>query len=197
MANKQKRKLSPAEKAVNVILVVVVVLVLGLSVWAVGPKVWNGVKSMLPQPPAPDTSVVSGMAESLEMTVDEFKAEYGLKDDVTGETLMSDVVGTLTLKNYAKLNEYEDYASFVEELGIADKVTEETLWSEAEPIIPFGNYIGGEEAFNQIKTAYSLDDSITMDTAWGEVKPVLEQKQAEMAAAQTEAAPEAETQTAE
>ena len=190
--NKKKRKLSPLEKTINVILVLVVVLVLALAGYATGPKVWSGLKAMLPQPPAPDTSIVSGMAESLEMTVDDFKAEYGLSEDVTGETQMMDVIGDMTLKNYAKLSEKE-YAEFVEEMGIGDKVTEDTTWGVAELLVPAGNYLGGEETFNQFKEYYQLDDSITTETPWGELKPILEAKQEEMAA-QAEASQETEAE---
>ncbi len=176
--NKNKRKLSPAEKGLNAILVLVIVLVLALAGYATGPKVWSGLKAALPQGPQPDTSIVSGMAESLDMTVDEFKAEYELPDDVTGDFAMSEVISQMTLKNYAKLNEKE-YSQMVDEFGIADKVTEDTLWEDAEVIIPVGKYLG-EETFNQIKEYYKLDDSITQETLWGDVMPVLEQKQAEI-----------------
>lgn len=189
MANKKsgRKHLSPAEKALNIILTLVVVAVLALSVVAVGPKIAGNVKNMLPQDPGPDTSIVSGMAESLDMTVDEFKTEFALGEEVTGDTQMSELVPDMSLKNYAKLSEKE-YSEFVEELGIADQVTEETKWSEAEPKIPFANYVGGEEAFNQIKESYGLDDSITAETPWGEVQPVLEAKQQELMAAQENAA---------
>lgn len=190
--NNQKRKLSPVEKTINVVLVLIVVLVLALAGFATGPKVWSGLKGMLPQPPQPDTSVVSGMAESHNMTVEEFKAEYNLAEDVTGETEVTDIVSDMTLKNYAKLSKKE-YAEFVEEMGIKDKVTEETTWGVAESLIPSGNYLGGEEIFNQFKEYYQLDDSITMQTPWGELKAILEAKQEEMSA-QAQTQNEAEAQ---
>ncbi len=190
MADKRKntkRRLTPMEKGVNAILVIVVIAVFALAVYAVAPKVSENLKNVLPQEAGPNTSIVSGMAESLDLTVDEFKAEYGLADDVTGDTLMADIADGLTLANYAKLNGQE-YAALVEEMGLTDKVTETTTWGEAEPQIPFGNYVGGEETFNQIKETYALDDSITMDTPWGEVEPVLEQRQQELIEAQQNAA---------
>ena len=102
---------------------------------------------------------------------------------------MAEVVSDMTLKNYAKMSQKE-YTEFVEEMGIADQVTEDTTWGVAELLIPVGNYLGGEETFNQFKEYYQFDESITMETPWGEVMPILEQKQAEMAAAA-----EANTQT--
>ena len=191
MAKKQKEKkrTSPAEKVINAVLVIIVVAVLVLAGFAVGPKVSEKIKAMLPQP---DTSVVSGMAESLGLSVDEFKAEYGLPENATGETAMADVVTELTLANYAKVSG-TDYETLVADMGIAEKVTEDMTFGEAEALIPFGIYVGGEESFNQLKEAYALDDSITMDTPWGEVRPVIEQMEAQMQEAQQLAA-EAEAQ---
>lgn len=178
--NQQKKKSSPAEKLINAGLVIIVVAILVLAGFAVGPKMYDGIMAMLPQP---DTSVVSGMADSLGLSVDEFKAEYGLPDNATADTLMSDVVAELTLSNYAKLSG-TDYETLVSDMGVSEKVTEDMTFGEAEELIPFGIYVGGEENYNQIKQNYALDDSITMDTPWGEVRPIIEQMEAQMQEAQ-------------
>lgn len=178
---KNKRKLSPMEKGINAVLVLVLVLVLVVAGFATGPKIWSGLKGMLPQPPAPDTSMVSGFAESLNMTVDEFKKEYELADTITGETTMMEAASSMTLKSYAKLNNME-YSQMVEEMGISDQVTEDTTWGVAELLIPIGNYTSSEEEFNQLKEFYQLDDSITKETPWGEVLPIIQEKEKEMSA---------------
>lgn len=191
---KQKRRKSPAEKAVNVILAVVVLAVLALAVYAVAPQVKTGVKNIVQEKqaeeamnnPGPDTSVISGLCESLGMSLDELKAEFGLADEVTGETATSEVftsdfVKALPLAKYAKLVGME-YEALLEEMGLTGKVTEQTPFSEAEVLVPLGKMAGGEEAFAQLKEYYGFDDTVTVDTLYGDVKAKMEEVDAQKAA---------------
>ncbi len=188
---KEKKTLTPADKAINAVIAVVIVAVLALAVWAVAPKVKEGWKNVNPI----DTTKISGMAKNIGMTVDEFKAEFGLPEDITGKSATADVftqefVNTLPLSKYAKLIQ-TDFTALVEQMGIAGKVTEDTTYGEAELLIPLSVMAGGEEGFAQMKEYYGFEEGVTADTTYGEVKDFMAtvdaQKAAEVAQAETPA----------
>lgn len=205
---KQKRRKSPAEKATNVILTLVVLAVLAIAVYAVAPQVKTGFEGIIAEKkaeeamnnPGPDTSVLSGLCESLNMSFDEFKAEFGIAAEVTPETATSEVltedfINALPMSKYAKLTG-SDYATVVDQMGLTDKVTEETPFGEAQLLAPLGKMAGGDEGFAQLKEYYGFDDTVTADTPYGDVKAKMAEIDAQKAA-EAQAAAEAEAAAAE
>ena len=189
---KYKPRRSGLDTAITTILVIVILVVLGLSVYSIG----NKIKSNLPET-AEETApaTVQTTAEEKGLTVDEFIAEYGLTD-VTAETSMTEVYEKMTCGNYAKLNN-QTFEDLVAQNELPESVTADTLWGEAVNLIPIGVAIGGDEAFAEMKATYGLDDSITADTPYGEAWPVIEQKMMEQYEAQQAAASEAPAEAVE
>ncbi|MBP3361034.1 MAG: hypothetical protein J6N52_09295 [Clostridia bacterium] len=191
---KFKPRRSSADVFLNTVLVLVILVVLGLSVYAVGGKIQtklaekNQAGEQTEQTQA-DTYTVQNAADEKGMTFEDFTAEYGLTD-VTPEDLMSSVTGNMTCGNYAKYTDttFEDLVSVNQ---LPESVTEDTKWSEAQDLIPVGVAMGGEEQFNQMKEQLGLDDSITKDTPSGEAMPIIQEKYAEFMQAQQAAASEA------
>lgn len=180
---KQKRRLSPAEKATNVVLAIVVIAVLALAAWAVTPKVKEGYKriqeekaqeqQMQEELNAPMT--VSKAAESMGVSVDDFKAEFGLGDDVTAESevdaiFTDEFVDTLPLGKFAKM-----MLGMVKEDGTA---------------------LSDEEAFATLDEYYQFEDSVTAETKYSDAKDYMKEYDDKMQAAQEEAQA-AEAQAAE
>lgn len=182
---KQKRRLSPVEKATNVVLTLVVLGILALAVYAVTPKLKAGYQRMQEEkaqeqqmqeamnaPQEPITVAVA--AEQMQVSVDEFKAEFGLGDDVTAESdvdaiFTEEFVNGLSLGKFAKMN-----------IGI---VKED------------GTKYTDEEAFAMFDEFYQFEDSVTPETTYGEVKDYMAQKDAEMQEAMQQAPADGEAQT--
>lgn len=190
---KFKPRRSSADVFLNTVLVLVILVVLGLSVYAVGGKIQtklaekNQAGEQTEQAQG-DTYTVQNAADEKGMTFEDFTAEYGLTD-VSPEDLMSSVTGNMTCGNYAKYTDttFEDLVSVNQ---LPESVTEDTKWSEAQDLIPVGVTLGGEEQFNQMKEQLGLDDSITKDTPSGEAMPVIQEKYVAYMQAQQEAASE-------
>lgn len=190
---KQKRRLSPVEKATNVVLTLVVLGILALAVYAVTPKLKAGYQRMQEEKAqeqqmqeamnAPDPTTIAGIAEYSGMSVDEFKAEFGLGEDVTGESLTEEIlfndefIDSLSLAKFSKLN------TIIQSVYQGMELTEG---------------IGtDEEAFAKLDEFYQFEDSVTAETTYAEVKDYMAQKDAEMQApadgeAQTEGEAQAE-----
>lgn len=199
---KYKPRKNGTESAVTAILTIVIVVVLGLSVYSIAGKVKDK-KSSAANGDAQQTEnqplTVEKAAEEKGLSVDEFIAQYGL-DGVKAEDSMSDAMEKMTTGNYAKYSD-KDFADFAEENKLPDSVTEDTPWTEARKLIPIGITMGGNDQFEQIKTLIGLDDSITADTPSGEAEPVIQQKyteylQAQQAAQSSESASEGASEQA-
>lgn len=174
---KQKRRLGPAEKALNALLVLVVIAVLALAVWAVAPKMKSGYKNRQAEQ-AQEQSQTTGksttladIAESYEVSADEFKAEFGLGEEVTEDTDLTEVftedyIKALPLGKYCKLM----FAGLVNEDGT--KITD-------------------DEAFEQLNEVYEFEETVTAQTVFSEVEEYMNKKSEELQAVQ-EAAAEAE-----
>lgn len=199
---KYRSRKSGTESVVTAVLTIIIVVVLGLSVYSIADKVKDKKASNTDSGAAQTESqplTVEKAAEKKGMTADEFIAEYGL-DGAKGEDLMSDAMEKMTTGNYAKYSD-KDFADFAEENKLPDSVTEDTPWGEAKKLIPIGVAMGGDDQFEQMKTLIGLDDSITADTPSGEAEPIIQQKyneylQAQQAAQSSESASEGASEAA-
>ena len=194
------RRSGSADKFFNLILTVVMVAVIGLSVYAI----YNTMSERIIENQIANgerETDLAHMAEDAALTVDEFLEQYGLADAaLSKKSTQTEVLDKMTLTKYA------EYAkTTVDELlaqaFLEDKANGDTLYADFKKMFTVKSMVGGdEEQFKQLKEMYGLDDTITMDTLWSEVEPILEEKAKEMqnAAAQATAAPEGEaTQTPE
>ena len=68
------------------------------------------------------------------MTVDDFKAEYGIAADVAADTLFEEAMKEMTMANYAKFagTTFEEMTAGLELNG---EVTADTLYKDAEPVL--------------------------------------------------------------
>lgn len=186
------------DMALNAVITVIIVAVLGLGVWAVVPKVRENLANNANNTAGTETVTVAQLAETAGKSVDEYLAEYGLAGtDITGETDYQTALSAMTLENFAKANgtTADDIKS---EYKLPESVTNETPWSEAMLEMPAGMAMGGDEQFAQAKEAYGLGEEFTADSRWGDVQnAIIESMVAQQAASATtapeEAAPEAET----
>ncbi len=186
------RRRGSSDFALNTIMVVVIVAVLGLGVWAVSGKVASNLAN---KTDSTDTSTqqqtVQTAADAEGKTVAEFLSEYGLDAQLPAETAMQDVYPTMTVENVAKMNQLST-EEFLEQYGLNGKVDGAANWGEAQNSIPVGKYFGSEETWQTVKSTYGLSDDISSDTPFSEVEPLLEAAAAQQAeaAAQASAAPQ-------
>lgn len=164
------------DAALNAVIAVVIVVVLGLGVWAVVPKIRENMANRSAESQQSSTVTVAQLAEAAGQSVDEYLAEYGLDGtDITGDTDYQSAMYAMTLENFAKAN-----GTTVEELKseykLPESVTNETPWSEAMLEMPAGIAMGGDDRFAQAKEAYGLGDEFTAESRWGDVQDALMEK---------------------
>ena len=128
-----------------------------------------------------DGSTVSEIAEKSGMELADFLAEYGLPEDMPGNTSLNAAQNLAPIGILA--GGEEGFAEIKEKLELDDSVTMDTPWGEALKNVKLKNYVG-EENFENFKEEYGLGDEVTLDTTWDEVRRQVEQKQKEMYDAQ-------------
>lgn len=155
----------------------------GLGGYAVADKVIENRKTASQQQTDGQQQIdtVKTIAESKDMSVKDFLAEYGLPSDMAEDTAMTEAYSRMTVENLAKFNG-STVEQFRSDNFVPESITNDTTWGDTIPQLPFKAVVG-EEQVEQFKQIYGLDESITADTPWGEVEPVLEQKQQELNAA--------------
>ncbi len=116
-----KAKKSSADIVINIVITVVIIAVLALAVVAVGNKF------------KPEIYTVESAATEKGMTVEEFTGEYGL-ENVQADDKMEDVVGGMTLENYAKFlgMSFEDFKT---QSQLPEVVTNETTFDELQAMM--------------------------------------------------------------
>ena len=164
----------------NVILAVVMIAVIGLSVYAVYTTMSEKIIN---------EKIASGeiektldrMAEDAAMSVDEFMTKYGLENaGLTKDSVESNVVKKMKLSGYAEYKQ-TTVDAILAETFLEGKATGDTLYEDFLKMFTVRSALGGdEEQFKQMKEMYELDDSITMDSLWSDVEPIISEKAAKM-----------------
>ena len=126
------------------------------------------------------------VAADADMTVDEFKEEYQLPEDMTGDTYESAAFYNIPTGKIAEMYGME-FSDIIELLALPDTVTETTPWGEAEGEAPLKNYVG-EESVDAFKEEYELGDDVTGDTKWKDIRNIVDQKALDQRLAQEEEA---------
>lgn len=178
---RQKRKNAPQKEEkkqkspwlLNTLTAVIVVAFLCLAGYALK----DNIKAVLPERPEKEKTV-SDLAKERDMSVEDFLAEYGLDSgEVTKKTTESEIMGKLTVENYAKYNG-QTADELLEQYGI-EKADEKMLWQEAYELMPMLKYAESMgTTFEELKEQAGLPDEVTERTTLAEVKEIME-KQAE------------------
>ncbi len=192
MAKNNAQKKS-SNSLLNAIITIVMVVVIGISVYAIYSTVSTKVISSQIESGQKEATL-SYMARAAGISVDEFIEKYGLKDSgLSKNSSQTDVISKMTLTNYATFT-----GSTVEEIlkqyYLEGKADGNTIYADFEDMWTVKAMVqNDEESLKELKEYYSLDDSITMDTLWSEVEPIIEAKIEELQNATP--APTQETQT--
>ncbi len=167
-------------KLFNTIVAVVMVIVIGISVYAIYTTASTKIL---------DNQIATGekeatleyMAKTEGISVDEFLEKYGLKDaGLSKDSTETEVAEKMTLTNYATIA-----GTTVEELlkqyYLEGKADGNTIYKDFKAMWTVRAMVQDDEAsLEQLKEYYSLDDTVTMDTLWSEVEPIIEAKMIEM-----------------
>lgn len=120
------KKRSKADIISNIIIVILILAVLGIGSWAVWSKYSEQAKSN--EQIEQTIPTVEEYAKSLEMTTEEFLAEYGLSgnENIKSDTDITYAINYMTLENYSKMVKI-DVETMKTNLGAKEDVTGETL----------------------------------------------------------------------
>lgn len=142
-----------------------------------------------------DTSgqTIADVADSMGMTLEEFKERFELPDDMPANTVESTAFYMVPTGIIA--GQYgTDFDTLKAELQLGDEVTEDTPWGEAEGTIKVGVYVP-EEQMDAWKEYYGFGDEVTADTLWKDVRNKIDQKTKEDNEAAEKAREKAENAT--
>lgn len=115
---------------------------------------------------------IADIAEESGMELSEFLEQYGLPEDMPGNTQESAAYYMMPVKSIAQMYgmTFEDIKEL---LGLGDDITEDTAWGVAEGEVTLEKYIGSD-GFEAFKEKYGLGDEITLETKWKEVRKTVD-----------------------
>ena len=107
------------------------------------------------------TGVIAGLYG---MDVETLKKEYEIPDTVGKIPMRMKIVDLISPK-----------------FNVGDTINEDTPWGIAEGEATLRGYMGtdDEEALEEVKSMYGLDDSVTFDTQWKDIRDIVEKQQLE------------------
>ncbi len=203
-----EKKKSKAPVIISAIVIVVLALVAYVVYDAVGGNKYNKMGYA-----NPNGRTVADVIEELGITLDEFKANYSLPEDMTPDTEEMAAYYMIPVRVFSQMYGI-DYATFKEAYKIPDETTpsepttiigkikalfgvydiqpidENTPWGVVLDELTLGNYVG-EENLETFKEYYGITEEITVETKYKEIRKQVDAKEAELAAeakAQEEAA---------
>ena len=173
----------------NTILVILIVVVVGLGVYAVGKEY---LKNNPSQSEEQTTQTVSEYVQENGTTVEDFIATYGLDaETVTGDTDMATACGMMTLEKFAEFSEMT-VDEIKTQYGLGENVTNEMTWQEAQGYVPVSKVIemsGG--TYEDFLAGYGLtEEELPADTIWNDAIGIISEAQAAMASAEATQQPE-------
>ncbi len=116
------------------------------------------------------------VAEASGKTLEEFKTEYKLPEDMKGNTEESAAYYMIPAEKMAEMNGIT-FDQLKEMLGLADnaELTGDMPWGKVEGEATLKAYVG-ETNIEEFKEYYGLGDEITADTKWSEIRNIVDQK---------------------
>jgi hypothetical protein len=156
------------------IVIAVIAAVLALGIYAVASKyIENHPKEAGSE--AAESKTVSDFIKEKDLSLDEFKEEYGLADEeIKEDDNIEAVSAKMTLENYAK---YTDTTldTLKSDYGLGEDVTADTKWQDAIYQMPTGvvaEKIFGMD-FDTFKSQSGIPDTVTEDTLWSETNDIM------------------------
>lgn len=165
----------------------------------------------------PSDRTIDQVCEELGITLEEFKKNYELPEDMTGDTEEMAAYYMIPVKVFSQMYGI-DYATFKESYNIPDETTpsepttilgkikalfgiydiqpidENTPWGIVLDELTLANYVG-EENIETFKEYYGITDEITGETKYKEIRKQVEAKEAELVAEANAAQEQDETET--
>ncbi|MDD6736432.1 MAG: copper amine oxidase N-terminal domain-containing protein [Clostridiales bacterium] len=116
------------------------------------------------------------VAAVFSMSVDEFKKEFGLPEDMAEDTNETAAYYSLTLENYAKMIR-EDIDTVIEHMSSSGdiKLDKSTLLLDAENNQLITNYFS-PMTIDEFKKEYGFGDEVNEDTRYGDIRTQLYRK---------------------
>ena len=170
----------------NIIIAAVIVAAVAAGTVAVYPKISESVRNSSGTSAA-SLETAGDAAKDKGMKFKKFIETYGLGDDITKDTSISDTIGAMTLEKVALYND-ADLSEFRANNYVPESVSDDTKWSDVIPQLPFKAVVGSEDTANQIISIYGLEDKLTLDTPWSEAEAIMNAAQEEMNQAMENAA---------
>lgn len=177
---------SSSDTAMNAVIAVVILAVLGAGIYAVYPKISERIQNNSSNTTAA-LNTAGDAAKDKGMSFKKFLETYGLTDEITKDTDLSDTISAMTLEKVALYND-TDIDTFRANNFIPEDVTNDTKWEDVMPVMPLKAIIGSEDTANQIISIYGLDGVLTPETPWGEAEEILNAAQEALMQAQENAA---------
>ncbi|MCH5186045.1 MAG: hypothetical protein J1F64_07970 [Oscillospiraceae bacterium] len=179
--NSYKHPGNGSDTAMNIVIAAVIAAVLGAGIYAVYPKISEGIRNKEANSVG-SIDNAGDAAKSKGMKFNKFLETYGLGDEITKDTELSETIGAMTLEKVALYNDLS-IEEFRENNYVPEDITNDTKWSDVIPQLPFKAIVGGDESAQQIISMYGLEEVLTPDTPWGEAQAVLEAAQEEISQA--------------
>lgn len=190
MNGAEKKKATPADKAVNAVIVLIILVFVAVGVYATYGKISEGIANNAIES-GKAQATVGYLANQAGQSVEDYLAQYGLTigDTITEKTTETEMLDNMTIENYAKYNGQET-DSFLQ--GMSESVTKDTVWKDLMAM-PVSQIISADD-LAQVKEQYQIgDDEVSDSTTYEEFQNVLYQKA--VAAAQTEQTADAASAT--
>ena len=108
MNGAEKKKATPADKAVNAIIVLIILVFVAVGVYATYGKISEGVTNKEIESGKAEATV-EYLANQAGQSVEDYLAQYGLTlgDTIKAKTTESEMLDNMTIENYAKYNGQE------------------------------------------------------------------------------------------
>lgn len=180
-----KKKSTPMDKLINIIIAVIIVAFVAVGAYAVYSKISSGIQERKIENGEAEATV-GYLAKQQDMTAEDYLAQYGLTlgGDIDENTTQSDMLDSMTLEKYAEYSG-QNADDIITNAGLSEQVTKDSLWGEVRALMPVSAYYN-EEQLNQIKQIYGIGDEVTLDTKYGDFEKIMEEKQSQMAEATAE-----------
>ena len=182
-----KNSRKSADTAINLVIAVVLIAVIGLAGYAIYDKMSANLNEKAIASGEKEATV-EYLAEQASMSVEDYLAQYGLSD-ISKKATQTEMTDAMTVDNYITYSgtTAEDLKT---QYNLDEAPAGDANWGDIRKAFTVKNMVGDEESFKQFKEVYKLDDSITMDTLWTDAEAKIEEsikKMQEEAANATEA----------
>lgn len=182
-----KNSRKSADTAINVVIAVVLIAVIGLAGYAIYDKMSANLNEKAIASGEKEATV-EYLAEQASMSVEDYLAQYGLSG-ISKKATQTEMTDAMTVDNYITYSgtTAEDLKT---QYNFDEAPAGDAIWGDIRKALTVKNMVGDEESFKQFKEVYQLDESITMDTLWTDAEAKIEEsikKMQEEAANATEA----------